>query len=237
MNEWTAKRFWKEVIVTSEDDGFVIRLDDRLVRTPLGYSLCIPTIALAQTVAAEWAAQEGKIDPFSMPFTRLTNAALDKVANQKREVADLIADYGASDLICYRAENPEVLVERQAAAWDPMLDFAHDTLNAPLAVTAGIVPVEQPAGSVARLRAIVRGLDLFALTALHDLVAGSGSLVIGLAATRNFLPIEALWTMSRIDEDWQAEQWGEDEEARGVAACKKADFIQAHRFFQLSRMN
>lgn len=235
MNEWVAKRFWKEVIVASADDGFVIRLDDRLVKTPLGHGLCVPTVALAQTVAAEWAAQEGKVDPLSMPFTRLTNAALDKVANQQREVADLIADYGASDLICYRAENPEILVERQAAAWDPMLDFTRGTLDAPLTVTAGIVPVEQPVDSMVRLRAIVHDLDLFALTALHNLVAVSGSLVIGLAVTRDFLPVEALWTKSRIDEDWQAEQWGQDEEARGVAAHKKADFMQARRFFQLSR--
>ncbi|MEM9524712.1 MAG: ATP12 family protein, partial [Pseudomonadota bacterium] len=204
MNEWAAKRFWKAVTVGSDGDGFVVRLDDRSIKTPLGYGLCVPTIALARTVAAEWAAQEGNVDPRSMPFTRLTNAALDKVAGQKREVADLIADYGASDLICYRAETPETLVERQAAAWDPMLNFAQGALDAPLTVTAGIVPVEQPADSLARLRAIVHAFDLFALTALHDLVTVSGSLVIGLAATRDFLPVEALWTMSRIDEDWQA---------------------------------
>ncbi|MGR3547940.1 MAG: ATP12 family chaperone protein, partial [Roseovarius sp.] len=228
-------RFWKEAGVVEEEGGFGVRLDGRAVRTPAKAALIVPTRALAEAIAAEWNAQEGKIDPGTMPFTRSANAAIDKVARQKSEVAEMLAAYGDSDLVCYRATGPVELIEKQAAAWNPLLDWTESVLSAKLLVVEGVVHVPQDAAALARLRAHVDALDIWALTAFHDLVSLSGSLVIGFAALDGFYPVETLWNLSRVDETWQAEQWGSDEEAEEMAARKQSDFIHAKRFYDLSR--
>ncbi|WP_339672362.1 ATP12 family protein [uncultured Roseovarius sp.] len=235
MSEWKAKRFWKEAGVVEEEGGFGVRLDGRAVRTPAKAALIVPTRVLAEAIAAEWDAQEGKIDPGTMPYTRSANAAIDKVARQKSEVAEMLAAYGDSDLICYRATGPVELIEKQAKAWNPLLDWTESVLSAKLLVVEGVVHVPQDAAALARLRAHVDALDIWALTAFHDLVSLSGSLVIGFAALDGFYPAETLWNLSRVDETWQAEQWGSDEEAEEMAARKQSDFIHAKRFYDLSR--
>lgn len=235
MSDWKAKRFWKEAGVVEEEGGFGVRLDGRAVRTPAKAALIVPTRALAEAIAAEWNAQEGKIDPGTMPFTRSANAAIDKVARQKSEVAEMLAAYGDSDLVCYRATGPVELIEKQAAAWNPLLDWTESVLSAKLLVVEGVVHVPQDAAALARLRSHVDALDIWALTAFHDLVSLSGSLVIGFAALDGFYPVETLWSLSRVDETWQAEQWGSDDEAEEMAARKQSDFIHAKRFYDLSR--
>jgi len=235
MSGWTAKRFWKEATVEPEAGGFGVRLDGRAVKTPAKAPLVLPTRALAEAVAAEWDAQDEKIDPATMPFTRAANAAIDKVAVQFDEVAGLIAAYGETDLLCYRADGPEALTARQAEAWDPLLDWAEAALGARLTATAGVMHIAQPEPALDALRARVRSLDPFALTALHDLVGLSGSLIIGFAALENWSDADTLWHLSRIDEAWQEEQWGADEEAAELAARKKQEFLQALRFYTLSK--
>ncbi|TCP40462.1 ATP12 family chaperone protein [Rhodovulum marinum] len=236
MAEWALKRFWTLAEMGEAEDGFTVLLDGRAVRTPAKAALVVPTRAMAAAIAAEWDAQEREVQPRTMPVTRAANAAIDKVRAQHEEVAALIAAYGESDLLCHRADSPAELVARQAAAWDPLLDWARDALGAPLVPTAGVIPCAQPEASLAALRARVTGLDAFALTALHDLVALSGSLVIGLAATEDAVaPVERLWEISRIDETWQEEQWGVDDEAAGIVAAKRGDFLQARRFLDLAR--
>ena len=233
MSEWKAKRFWTEARAEAEGDGYTVRLDGRPVKTPAKAPLTLPTRAMAEAVAAEWDAQEEHIRPDRMPVTRAANAAIDKVAVQHREVVALIADYGATDLLCYRAEHPEALIARQAEAWDPLLNWAAKDLGAKLVVTRGVVPVPQPEASLRRLHEAVRALDPFRLTAMHDLVSLSGSLVIGLAAARGVAPAETLWQVSQTDETWQQELWGIDEEAAATTARKKAAFEQALAFYRL----
>ncbi|WP_212523658.1 ATP12 family protein [Actibacterium sp. MT2.3-13A] len=233
MSGWTAKRFWKEATVEREAEGFGVRLDGRPVKTPAKAPLLVPTRALAEAVAAEWDAQREKIDPETMPVTRAANAAIDKVAAQFDEVAGLIAAYGGTDLLCYRAETPEELAARQAEAWDPLLDWAESALGAWLTPTAGVMHVAQSEPALGALSARVHRLDPFELTALHDLVGLSGSLVIGLAALEGWADAETLWALSRIDETWQEDLWGADEEAAETAARKKQQFRQALHFFEL----
>ena len=237
MSDWKQKRFWDAARAVEQGDGWTVRLDDKSLKTPAKRTLEVPTRALAQAVAAEWDAQDGLIDPLSMPMTRSVNATLDKVMPQIAEVAEVISAYGETDLLCYRAEGPEGLQMKQAEAWDPLLDWARSALGADLEATAGIVPIAQPEASITRLEGRVREADPFALTALHDLVSLSGSLVIGLAALENVLPVEELWRRSRIDETWQESQWGIDEEAAALAAAKRQDFLHAARYFALSRKN
>jgi chaperone required for assembly of F1-ATPase len=235
VSGWTARRFWTEARAEPVAGGFALRLDSRPVRTPAGTPLVVPTRAMAEAIAAEWNAQEGSVKPLTMPVTRSANAALDKVAVQFDEVADLIAAYGASDLLCYRATGPERLVALQAEAWDPLLDWAAQALAAPLTVTSGVVPVDQPGPSLARLSARVAACTAFELTALHDLVAITGSLVLGLAVTEARLDAEAAWTLSRIDEAWQAGLWGRDEEAEAMEALRREGLLHAGRFYRLCR--
>ncbi len=233
MSTWTARRFWTEAHPVPLDTGFTVHLDARPVRTPLKAPMVVPTLALAQAIAAEWQAQGAKVNPETMPFTRTANSAIDKVAPQHAAVAAMLAEYGGSDLLCYRAEGPDDLSARQAAAWDPVLSWAKDTLDAPLVVTIGIMHVDQAPASLAKLRQAVEALDPFRLSAFHDLVAISGSLVLALAVTRRTLTAEAAWDLSRIDETWQITLWGEDEEAAETAALKRAAFLQADRFYGL----
>lgn len=232
MSDWTARRFWTDVTVEPSDEGWRVRLDNRPVKTPAKALLALPTERLAEAVAEEWRAQGEAVDPATMPFTRSANAAIDKVAPQRSEVAAMLAGYGETDLLCYRAEGPAGLRARQDAAWDPLLDWASDTFGARLVPTSGVMPIEQDRDALRRLARATHALDPWTLTAFHDLVTLSGSLVIGLAAIAGVRPAEDLWQVSRVDERWQAEQWGEDEEAAEQAELKKQAFLHADRFYR-----
>lgn len=235
MSGWARKVFWQSVAVTEGPDGWGITLDRRPVRTPAKAPLLLPTRALADLVAAEWVAQSGEIRPESMPATRAANAALDKVRGQFAEVAGLITAYGETDLLCYRATSPTELVALQAQAWDPLLAWSAERFGVSWQVTDGVMPVPQSTATLERLGTHVAAFTPFELTAFHDLVAMSGSLVIGLAVTEGLAPVADLWTASRIDEDWQIAQWGEDDEAQALAALRRASFSDAARFFAACR--
>lgn len=233
MSVWSARRFWTEATVHPTDGGFAVHLDTRPVRTPLKTPLILPTEGLAHAVAAEWQAQGAKVNPATMPFTRTANSAIDTVTLQFEAVAAMLAAYGETDLLCYRATGPAALIDRQAAAWDPLLDWSASALQAPLRATSGVMHIDQPATSLATLGAAVRALSPFQLAAFHDLVAISGSLVLALAVARGRLTADQVWALSRLDEDWQIEEWGADEEAAEIAAQKHAAFLQADRFYAL----
>ena len=233
MSEWKAKRFWTEATVVRDEDSFAVELDGRRVRTPAKAPLRLPTQRMATAVALEWDAQEGKIDPRTMPFTRSANAAIDKVAVQKAEVCQMLADYGGHDLLCYRALGPQELVQRQAAAWDPILSWCDQQLAAPLASGQGVMHVEQSGQSLAKLADEIERLDSFGVAALHDLVTISGSLVLALAVLNRHLSAQSAWVLSRIDEEFQIEQWGHDEEAAAAAAAKERAFLNAAHILEM----
>ena len=235
MSGWARKVFWQAVTVAPGEGGFAVLLDGRPLRTPAKAPLVLPSEALAGLVAEEWRAQEGSIRPETMPATRRANAAIGKVRGQKHEVAALVAAYGETDLLCYRASAPEALRARQDAAWNPLLDWATDRYGIAWRVTEGVMPAPQPEKTLVALQAQVQAFTSFELTAFHDLVALSGSLVIGLAAAEKARPIEVLWQAARIDEDWQAEQWGFDDEAAQAAAFKHRDFLEAADFLRACR--
>ncbi|MEI4231727.1 ATP12 family chaperone protein [Roseovarius sp. D22-M7] len=235
MSEWAAKRFWTAATVAELAEGYTVHLDGRPVRTPAKAPVVLPTRALAAEIAAEWDAQAGEIVPASMPVTRAANATIDKVAHQHAEMARMLADYGDSDLLCYRADSPAELAARQAEAWDPLLDWAESELSARLETRTGLMPRPQHPETLDRLHREVEMLDNWAMTAFHDLVGISGSLIIGFAALRGAWPAHTLWQVSRLDEVWQQEQWGKDEDADRVARAKERDFVNAKRFHDLSR--
>jgi chaperone required for assembly of F1-ATPase len=227
------KRFWTEAAATATPAGFGVRLDARPLRTPDRVELLVPTRALAEGIAAEWNAVEGEIRPEALPLTRAANVAIDRIAPNPGPVVGEIARYGESDLLCYRVAAPEALRLRQEAGWNPPLAWAAETLGAPLVTAEGVLHVPQPEASLDALRAAVAACDAFALTALHELVTLSGSLVLGLAVTRRALEPGRAWALSRIDEDWQAEFWGRDAEAEALAGSRRRDFDRAARLLDL----
>ncbi len=235
MSDWAPKRFWTSTSVEAAGDGYEVRLDGRPLRTPAKAGLILPTRALGERLAAEWDAQGDVVDPGTMPATRMANSAIDKVGVQRAAVLEHIASYGGSDLLCYRAEGPEGLVAAQAREWDPWLDWAEATFGARLRVTQGILPVPQPEEARRRLSARIAPLGLFELAGLHDLVGLSGSLVLGLAVAHGAADADAIWETARLDERWQIEQWGADEEAERVNAARQQAFSDAAEFFAAAR--
>lgn len=228
------KRFYKAVAAVPTDGAFAIHLDGRAVKTPARHPLIIPAApALARAVAAEWAAQEDKVDPRTMPLTGLANAAIDGVAPDRDTFAAGLAAYGETDLLCYRADGPADLVTRQAAIWDPLLDWASGRYDIAFAVATGIVHRAQPPATLARLAEAVAARDTFALAALSPLVTISGSLVIALAVAEGAIDPGSAFDAAHLDELWQAEQWGEDSLAADARTARRADFTAAARFLSL----
>ena len=235
MAEWKARRFWKTADIRPQGNGWEVVLDDRPLRTPGKLPLILPTEALARAIAAEWDAQTDVIDPNRMPLTRAANSAVEKVTPQFHDVTSMLGDYGGTDLLSYRASEPEALTRMQAVGWDPLIDWAATELRAPLRITHGVIPVPQDPAVLLKLQAEIASLDAFALTALHDLVTLPGSLILGLAVLRGRLDAETAWKLARIDEEFQADRWGRDEDADLAAQGRLEAMRNAERFYHLSR--
>lgn len=225
------KRFWKDVAVEPEGDGWTIKLDGRPVRTPARAALAVPTKPLADAIAAEWRGVESVIDPRSMPLTGLANAAIDRIAPDRHAFAEGLARYAEADLACYRAEGP--LAERQAQEWDKLLGWARRRYDVDFATTSGLMHVAQPAATVERLAHAVEALDPFRLAGLSPLVTIGGSLVAALAVLEKQVSPEDAWDAVSIDERWQIEQWGADAEAQAALEHRRRDFLAAARFLDL----
>ncbi len=222
------KRFYKTASVGETDTGFALLLDGRPTLTPAKAKLVAPTRALAEALAAEWERQGETLTPAEMPLTRLANSALDGVARAMPATIDEIAGYAGADLVCYRALEPEALAARQAAAFDPVLAFAEATLGARFVLSGGIMHVAQPPASLQAVRAAVADYaEPFALTALHALTSLSGSALIALAVARGAMTPEAAWQAAHVDEDFQIERWGVDDEAARRRAARKREFLTA----------
>lgn len=233
----TQARFWKTTSVIQEENGFSIALDGRVVKTPAKALLLLPTRAMADAVASEWDAQGNKIDPANMPTTRSANAAIDKVAHQHAEVADMLAAYGDSDLLCYRADAPDGLVARQAAQWDPVLDWAAEIMDARLYPRSGVIHQAQDIKALSTLTNKVHAMSSFQLAGFHDLVSMSGSLILGFSVVFQWKDPESAWILSRLDEIWQQEKWGQDDEADALSETKRLAFLHAARFYEIASLS
>lgn len=235
MSEWKARRFWTQATTEELSDGWTVRLDGRAVKTPAKAALIVPTRAIAEAIALEWDAQEAVIDPMTMPYTRTANAAIDKVAVQPAEVADMLAAYGDADLLCYRAEGPAELVARQSAVWDPYLEWAAETLGARLHPRVGVMHESQDPAALATLSERTHRLTDHELACFHDLVSLTGSLVLGFATAQDDAAPDDIWAASRLDEIWQEEQWGVDEQAQETAEVKKSSYLHAKNYLDRLR--
>ncbi|WP_181707428.1 ATP12 family chaperone protein [Chthonobacter rhizosphaerae] len=220
------KRFYKEASVTAGEGGFAVQLDGRPVRTPARRTLFLPTEALAAAVAKEWADQGLYVDPGTMHLTRLANSAIDGVADQTDAVADDVAKYAGSDLLFYRADGPERLVERQTELWDPIVAWGEQRFGVRLRLAEGVMPVEQDAAVLAAVRNAVPR-DPFVLSGLHAMTTLMGSVLLAFAVLERRIGLDEAWTAAHVDEDWNIELWGEDEEAAERRAYRRAEFAAA----------
>ncbi|MDF0490860.1 ATPase [Sphingomonas sp. H39-1-10] len=224
------KRFWKEVRVDAERG---VRLDGKPLRTPGRTPLLLATEALAEAVAEEWRACGETVNPGAMPLTGLANAAIDRIAPDPALFAAGLAAYGESDLLCYRADEPEELAARQAAAWDPLLDWARHRYDVHFEIVAGIMHRAQPPATLARLGEAVAARGPFELAALSPIVTISGSLVAALALIEGAADAEAVWTAAIVDETFQADRWGRDPLAEDARATRRRDFDAGVRLLAL----
>jgi chaperone required for assembly of F1-ATPase len=232
-NKPGLKRFYEAVKIVEAANGFSIALDRRALRTPARVPLVVPSRALAEAIAEEWAAQGEQIIPANMALTRLANSALDRVTGREQLVAADIVAYAGCDLLCYRADSPERLVARQAAAWDPLLAWGARRLGSHFVCVSGLVHQPQPAAALDALAGELERHECFRLAALHTITTLSGSAILALALAEGATWPDAAWTAAHVDEDWQIEQWGSDPEAQARRAARRREFDCAVRLLEL----
>ncbi|HEX7966641.1 MAG TPA: ATP12 family protein [Stellaceae bacterium] len=229
------KRFYKTTAVVPADQGYGVALDDKPLRTPAKAPLAVPSRALAQAIAEEWRGQGEDIEIDRLPLTRLASTAIDLVTPRRAEVTAEAARYAGTDLVCYRAAHPPELAARQHATWQPLVDWATLRYDAPLEVTAGVVPITQPPTSLRAFTAAVAAYPPLELAALHLATAAAGSLVVALALIEGRLDVEGAFAAAQLDESFEIELWGEDPEQTRRRAALKDDMALARRFVDLLR--
>jgi chaperone required for assembly of F1-ATPase len=219
------KRFYKEVGVAPADAGFAVTLDGKPIRTPSGRQVVAPTSFIAEQIAAEWSAQGETIDPLSMPLTRFANS-VGEVTERVDAVADDVEKYLGSDLLFYRAGYPEALVAREAAYWDPVLAWAAKSLGAHFILSEGIMHVTQPEQAMKAARSVFPA-DPWSVAALHVVTTVTGSALLALALFRGAMESDDVWAAAHVDDDWNVEKWGVDEEVAARRAARFIDFRAA----------
>jgi len=229
------KRFWREVSIEADGDTWRVALDGRPIRTQRGAPQVMPCSPLAEALAAEWRAQGETIDPAGFVLRDLADYALDVVVPNRAEAIARILAFAESDTLCYRAEPDEALGNRQRAEWEPLLKAAEGRYGVRFERIAGIIHRAQPKATLAALRAALESRDPFALAALQTLTSLAASLVVALAALEPEADAQTLWAAANLEEDWQAEQWGEDAEAQALRARRLREFSAAMRFAGLAR--
>lgn len=218
------KRFYTAVEVAQVDGGYTVRLDGRTIKTPARRPLLVPAQTVARAMASEWEAQSERIDPATMPMTRLVNTVIDGIAETADETRSDLARYVETDLLFYRVEGPERLVARQQAIWDPMLKGAEASLGRRFLLGEGVMHVAQPAESIAAFRRRLEAVtDPFAIAALHQMTTLTGSALIAFAILEGRLDAAAAWSAAHLDEDWNIELWGGDEEASARRSARFED--------------
>lgn len=238
------QRFWDQASLEAVEGGFTILLDGRAMRLPgrgQGVALRMPGLALGAAVANEWQAaggeRNGRFEMTALPLTRLAATAQDRIAPDPGAVIDALAAYGEDDLLCYRALPPSPLVLRQAEAWQPWLDWAAARFGSRLLTTAGIVHIDQPAAALVALRRALERHDAYILAGLGVAVPAIGSLVLGLALAAGALSAAEAHRLGQLDATFQAEFWGEDEEAALRACAIGRDVEEASLFMALARQD
>jgi chaperone required for assembly of F1-ATPase len=228
------KRFYKEAGIAAADGGYAITLDGKPIKTPSGRTVTVPVRAIADAIAEEWRAQQDTIDPLTMPMTRFANSVVESVVDRVQFVRDDVAKYFHSDLLFYRAGHPQELVEKEAQHWDPVLFWAANTLGAHFILGEGIMHVRQPDTAVEAARSALPD-DPWSVAAVHVMTTLTGSALLALALTHGARNADQVWDAAHVDEDWNRDQWGVDEEVAARRAAREVDFRTAVRILRAIR--
>lgn len=221
------KRFYRDATHVAVDGGYAIHLDGRPVKTPGKATLLLPTDGLGAAVAAEWDAQEKEINPAVMPLTRIANSAQDAVSVRFAEVADDVTRFAGNDALCYRADDPESLVETQRRLWDPVVDWAGNLLGGRFVLIEGLIHAPQPEAVLSAFRQGIGTRTPLSLAALHTITSLTGSALLALALSENHLDPDSAWRAAHVEEDFNITRWGEDAEAARLRAYKRTEFDAA----------
>jgi len=231
------KRFYKTVSVDLLDEGgYMIQLDGRPIKTPLKQTLGVHSFSLAKAIAKEWDDQKDEIDLEGMLFTKLSHTTLDRVRAMNQDVLDEILSFAGSDLLCYRATEPNSLVVREQERWDPFLSWFESTYNIKMKTVCGIVHEEQNLEDLRKIADLLGTLDDFSLTAVHNITSLTGSALLALALVLGDWTSHEIWAAAFIDEDYQMERWGGDEEVIRRREMRRAEFDKTYEFYQLSQV-
>jgi len=232
MKPQLPKRFYKGAEVAEVNQQFTVLLDGRNLRTPGKNLIEVPTRQLADILCSEWEAQEKEIDPLKMPATRLVNTAIDGIATDPQAVFEDILKFSGSDLLCYRADGPQDLIDRQNELWDPLIEWARDDLGANFILAEGIIHAAQPKEALAAFgSAMKRHKQPLKLAVLHTFTSLTGSAIIALALAEGYFGVEDAWAAAHVDEDWNASLWGEDFEAKARREKRWSEMQSAHAVF------
>lgn len=224
------KRFYREAAAVEGPDGWHVALDGRQVKTQGGRVLVLPSRALAEMLADEWAAQGEEIDPRSFRMRDLADYALDVVAQDRAATVAALLRFAETDTLCYRADPDEPLWKRQQEVWEPLLTACEAREGIRLQRVSGVMHRAQDDAAIATLRARLEAMDYMTLAALTTLASLCTSLVIGLAALEPAADGETLWAAANLEEEWQADLWGREWEAELRREKRKVDFRAAMIF-------
>lgn len=227
------KRFYKIATVVTGDDGFKVKLDGREIKTPEKRNNISPTKALAEAICQEWNDQDDKVVPDSMPVAKLQNTAIDRVATRREDLIAELVNYAGTDMLCYRAEFPEDLAKKQDALWQPLLDWLAGTHGVNLQVTTGILHVAQEANELAKIETLLSDMGSFHLAAFYNITTLCGSVSVALNLLGGNITVEQAWAVAQLDENFQIEQWGIDDEAKIRQDNMKTELDAAARFLEL----
>src|SRR5256714_3469763 len=220
------KRFYTSAGVAEAEGGFSITLDGKPIKTPSGKVVAAPRREIAAAIAAEWQAQGETIEPLTMPLTRFANSVVEAVVDRVDAVTEDVAKYLGTDLLFYRAGHPEALVAKEAEHWDPILYWAANELGAHFMLAEGIVHVTQPDTAIKAARAVFPD-DPWSIAALHVVTTLTGSALLALALTHGVRDPDQIWAAAHVDEDWDIEKWGIDDEVAARRAARLVDFKAA----------
>lgn len=228
------KRFYKTVAVKETDGNYSVMLDERPIKTPLKQLFAVNNEKMANAIADEWQAQQTHIDHETMIFTKLANTAIDRVSSRRDEIIDEIISYASSDLICYRATDPDELIKQEANHWNPILDWLKSDHDIEMKIATGIIHVEQSSEALAKIKKLYDTYNDFALTAIHNKTSILGSALLPLALLQGKWPLEEIWAAAHIDEDYQIKRWGEDEAAAIRRTHRLNEFKKTYSFYLLT---
>ena len=208
------KKFWKIVQVKKKlKNSFEILLDKRILKTPMQKDLIFSNYKIAKETALEWDIDEKEINTENMVFYGLISTAIDKISNDKVSYIENVLGFINTDLICYRADGPNELVDLQNNSWNPIISFIKKYIDVELKFFIGVMPSKQSLDIFNRLKTLINSFSDIEISALHRMTNLTGSIFISICILKGDVLKNEAFELSFLDELYQAKNWGIEEES------------------------